>query len=70
MAKVLIDEDVLIRLAGQCYQVRALFDVLEDEVEHEERAYQLATIGRALAFELAVEVEALYNDESTNNGQA
>lgn len=68
MAKVLVDEDVLIRLAGQFYQVRALFDVIEDEIEHEERAYQLAIIGHALAFESALEVEALYNGEDANHG--
>ncbi|WP_017922238.1 hypothetical protein [Burkholderia glumae] len=63
MPKILVDEDVLIRMAAQFFQARALFDVIEDEVEHDERAYHLANVGRELTQEAAREVEALYNDE-------
>ncbi|KHJ63128.1 hypothetical protein [Burkholderia glumae] len=68
MAKILVDEAVLIRMAAQFFQARALFDVIEDEVEHEERAYYLANVGRELTQDAAREVEALYNDEGPKHG--
>ncbi|MGS1019737.1 hypothetical protein [Burkholderia glumae] len=54
--------------ASQFFQARALFDVIEDEVEHEERAYYLANVGRELTQDAAREVEALYNDEGPKHG--
>ncbi|MBU9272712.1 hypothetical protein [Burkholderia gladioli] len=65
MAKILVDEAVLIDLAAKFHRASALFDVIEDEVQREERACQLAVIGVFIMDAAAGEVEALYLGRET-----
>ncbi|WP_186071626.1 hypothetical protein [Burkholderia gladioli] len=68
MAKILVDEAVLIDLAGKFRRASALFDVIEDEVQREERASQLAVIGVFITAAAAGEVEALYLEREVRHG--
>ncbi|WP_186100314.1 hypothetical protein [Burkholderia gladioli] len=60
MAKILVDENVLIQLAEKFHRAGALFDVIEDEIPHIERAHRLAAVGFNMTLDAAGEIEALY----------
>ncbi|WP_186142379.1 hypothetical protein [Burkholderia gladioli] len=64
----MVDEDVLVQLAEKFHSACALFDVIEDEVSHEERAHRLASVGRDLSGDAAREVEALYLEKEVRRG--
>jgi hypothetical protein len=63
MDNLLIHEETLVEVMEKFDQLRALFDVLEDDTEAGDfRPYQLATIGRNLAFEASRTIGKLIDE--------
>jgi hypothetical protein len=69
MANYAIDEMDLHEIAAKFDQLCAIFDVIEDEVVTiEERAYQLAVVGRELAGQAATDTKSLLSREEVSHG--
>jgi hypothetical protein len=69
MAKYIVDEAILYELSEKFDQARALFDVIEDEIEHEPRTYLLATIGMGITHDGALAVGKLLDGEKVQPAQ-